>query len=62
MAEIPDILKPPEMQCVNCWHRWQPEEHFRDTPRCPECGSTWLIAVESLNMGLRREHEHRLPW
>ncbi len=57
-AEIPDYLKPPEMQCVNCWHRWKPEQHFRDTPRCPECGSTWLITVESINMALRKEHEH----
>ena len=52
----------PELQCVNCWHRWKPEQYFRDTPRCPECGSTWLIMVEAIKMGLRKEHEHKLPW
>ena len=50
LAEIPDCLKPPEMQCVNCWHRWKPEQHFRDTPRCPGCGSTWLVRVDYLNL------------
>jgi len=59
---VPDCLKPPEMQCVNCWHRWKPEQHFRDTPRCPDCGSFWLITVEAIKMGLRKEHEHKLPW
>jgi len=53
MPETPDCLKPPEMQCVNCWHRWKPEQHFRDTPRCPECGSTWLVRVDYLNLALR---------
>lgn len=51
--EIPDCLKPPEMQCVNCWHRWKPEQAFRDTPRCPACGSTWLVRVDYLNLALR---------
>jgi len=53
MTEIPDCLKPPEMQCVNCWHRWKPEQHFRDTPRCPGCGSAWLVRVDYLNLALR---------
>jgi len=53
MAEPSDFLKSPEMQCVNCWHRWKPEQHFRDTPRCPECGSTWLVRVDYLNLALR---------
>ena len=53
MTEIPECLKPPEMQCVNCWHRWKPEQHFRDMPRCPECGSTWLVRVDYLNLALR---------
>jgi len=59
--EIPDCLKPPEMQCVNCWHRWKPEQHFRDTPRCPRCGSIWLVRVDYLNLALRlsREEESR---
>ncbi len=60
MTEPSDFLKPPEMQCVNCWHRWKPEHHFRDTPRCPECGSTWLVRVDYLNLALRlsqREEE-----
>jgi len=61
-GQTPDCLKPPEMQCVKCWHRWKPGQNFRDMPKCPECGSTWLVSVESLNMGLRKEHEHKLPW
>lgn len=56
-----DCLKPPEMQCVNCWYRWKPEQEFRDTPRCPECGSTWLVRVDYLNLALRlsRREESR---
>lgn len=61
LAETLDFLKPPEMQCVNCWHRWKPKQHFRDTPKCPVCQSTWLITAESINMALRKEHVHKLP-
>ena len=60
--EIPDCLKPPEMQCVNCWHRWKPAEWFKNPPKCPVCQSTWLIKVEDINTALRKEHEHKLPW
>lgn len=53
-----ELLRPPGLQCVSCWHRWQPAEWFKNTPKCPVCQSTWLIKVEDINMALRKEHEH----
>jgi len=56
--DIPDVLRPPKLQCVTCWHRWQPAEWFKTTPKCPFCQSTWLIKVEDINMALRKAHDH----
>ena len=48
--DIPDVLRLPKLQCVTCWHRWQPAEWFKNTFKCPVCQSTWLIKVEDINV------------